>query len=390
MLIQRDCAKWVTITACLLALAVGRADPLRAGPCGPFSDVDDTSEFCPSILQIYYLGITAGTSPNTFGPTGAVTRQVLAAMLARSASGATASSGSRRAALGQFWTTKVPFALGLTNLPGPPYPCKADGADIWVPTYVGGGAVTRVRASDGKFLETWTGATNSIDVLSAMGKIFVLGNTSPGALYVIDPSQPAGPVTSVSATLGNAPQAMAFDGSLIYTTNTSAGSITAVIPGSSFPWVTSTIAGYGSPLGILYDGAHIWVTDTLGGRILKLVGFSIDQIVMVGNDPKHPTFDGTNIWVPNYASDSVSVVKASTGEVIATLTDNGLDNPYSAAFDGQRVLVTNSAGQSVSVWRTSDLAPLGVTATGAAPTGACSDGVSFWIGLAGVNQLARF
>ena len=36
---------------------------------------------------------------------------------------------------------------------------------------------------------------------------------------------------------------------------------------------------------------------------------------------------------------SVSVVRASNGAVLATLTGNGLSNPMVAAFDGQRVLV---------------------------------------------------
>jgi hypothetical protein len=380
----------LALATTVIAFAAGAAPALRAANCGPFNDVVDSDPFCPSILQIYYMGITAGTSVNTFGPTVAVTRQVLAAMLARGGSGATTSSSSRRPALGQFWTTKVPLALGRTDLAGPPNLCKADGADIWVPTYVGGGAVTRVRASDGKLLETWTGMANPIDVLSAMGKIFVVGSASPGVLYRIDPSQPPGAVPVVSATLGNLPSAIAFDGTLIYTASPSSGTISAVVPGATDPWVTATVGSYGAPFGMLYDGSHIWVTDTIGARILKLTGFAIEQDVPVGNDPKHPAFDGTNIWVPNYASNSVTVVRASTGAVIATLTDNGLNNPYTAAYDGQRVLVTNASGQSVSVWRAADLAPLGSTATGAVAWGACSDGVNFWITLGGVNQLARF
>ena len=89
---------------------------------------------------------------------------------------------------------------------------------------------------------------------------------------------------------------------------------------------------------------------------------------------------------------SVSVVRASTGAVLATLTGNGLNFPIAAAFDGQRVLVTNQQGNSVSLWKAADLTPLMSLATdsGTIPYGACSDGVNFWITLFGTGQLARF
>jgi YVTN family beta-propeller protein len=69
------------------------------------------------------------------------------------------------------------------------------------------------------------------------------------------------------------------------------------------------------------------------------------QTVNVGTNPRYPVFDGTNIWVPNNGDNSVSVVRAATGAVTATLTNNGLNDPRQAAFDGQRILVTNNGWQ---------------------------------------------
>jgi DNA-binding beta-propeller fold protein YncE len=116
------------------------------------------------------------------------------------------------------------------------------------------------------------------------------------------------------------------------------------------------------------------------------------QTVTIGLSPEHPVFDGSNIWVPNNESNSVSVVRASTGAVLSTLTGNGLNSPIQAAFDGQRVLVTNFNGNSVSLWKAADLTPIGFVPTGAgtSPTGACSDGFNFWIVFDGNSQLARF
>ena len=104
-----------------------------------------------------------------------------------------------------------------------------------------------------------------------------------------------------------------------------------------------------------------------------------------------PAFDGSNIWVPNYFSNSLSVVRASNGAVLATLTGNGLIGPLQAAFDGQRILVTSFDIDSVSLWKAADLTAIGNVSTGVSsgPTGVCSDGINFWVTLRG-NQLARF
>ncbi len=389
----RHRCRWLAAT--VLTLAVGGVADLRAAPCGPFTDVSHDNEFCPAILELYYIGVTAGTSPTSFGPTLPVTRQVLAALLARSASGAGRAQGSRRAALDQFWTTKVALDfsvgfLGSNNLF--PRRCKADGADIWV-THPADGRVSRVRASDNRVLEAWTGASAAEGVLHAQGLVFVTGSTNPGSLYVFDPGEAPGTVIAIPLTspLGANPNAIAFDGNFIWTANLD-GTVSRVVPASTFPWSSATIAGYGTPYGILYDGAHVWITDTAGGRLLKLNSHAIEQIVPVGANPSHPIFDGTNIWVPNFGSNTVTVVRASTGAVLATLTDNGLAGPRSAAFDGQRILIVNEVGESVSTWRAADLAPLGSVPTGgsSAPYGACSDGVNFWVTLQAYHELARF
>jgi hypothetical protein len=300
-------------------------------------------------------------------------------------------SQSRRAILDQFWTPQNDAVLGFTAVGTTPQLVRSDGADLWVANL--GGSVSRVRGSDGKLLETWTGATNAVGVLVAMGRIFVTGGRSPGQLYLIDPSQPPGAVTTVASNLGGNSQGIAFDGAHIWTVNFSGG-VSIVTPGASLPWtVTNVTAGFLHPLGAVYDGVNVWVTDYVAGTLLKLDGAgAILQTVTVGGDPSFPIFDGTNIWVPNYVSDSVSVVRASTGAVMATLTGNGLNRPSVAAFDGQRILVTNFSGNSVSLWKAADLTPLGSFSTGppAGPLGACSDGIRFWITFSATNKLARF
>ncbi len=252
-----------------------------------------------------------------------------------------------------------------------------------------GGTVSRVRASDGRLLETWTDATNAVGVLVAADRIWVTGQTSPGRLYEIQPNGPAGSVTTVVSDLGNNPLGIAFDGNRVWTANAGPpGSVSILLVGDS-----TVTTGFSGPNGILYDGAHMWVTDTGAGTLLKLdSSAAILQTVTVGSAPEYPVFDGTNIWVPNYASSSVSVVRASTGAVLATLTGNGLSGPKAAAFDGQRILVTNLLGGSVSLWKAADLTAIAsVSTNGPQPYGACSDGINFWVTENGPSgKLRRF
>jgi hypothetical protein len=380
------------------SLGLGGATSILA-TCGPFTDTANDG-FCPAVLEIFTLGITTGTTPTTFNPSGNVTRLQMAAFLSRSVDGVLARS-SRRTLAGSFWTPQGPANLGLTTIGTDPRIVVSDGSDLWVSHYLPG-TVSRVRASDGKLLEVWTGATNGYALLSAMGRIFIAGDTSPGNLYRIDPSQPAGAVTLVASGLGPYPNGMAYDGSRIWTGIAGgAGGVSIVTPGASIPWTVTTVTtGSGGDIGgvegMLYDGGNIWTTsaDFLLQK-LDSAG-TVVQAVGVGNYPQYPVFDGTNIWVPNsdLAFPSVSVVRASTGVTLATLTGNGLENgsPYTAAFDGQRILVTTNGGNRLSLWKAADLTPLGSVSTGAstAPYGACSDGINFWITLGLGQRLARF
>jgi DNA-binding beta-propeller fold protein YncE len=371
------------------ALLAGGAVRIVQDQCGPFTDV--TPGFCPYVLELYYLGITVGTSATTFSPDDPLTRGQAAVFISKGLNQSLARS-SRRAALGQWWTTTPHYDLGLgVTAVGPqPLLCATDGNDIWVPAF--DGTVSRVRASDGALLGTWVDAIAGGGVLVAMGRVFVAGAGASGILYMIDPSQPPGAVTVVASSLGANPTGITFDGSRIWTANL--GSVSIITPAAGIPWSVTTVStGFTTLVGALYDGANVWVTDYAAGTLLKLDATgAILQTIAVGALPENPVFDGANIWVPNFRDGSVSVVHGSTGAVLTTLTGLGVNGPVSAAFDGQRVLVTNYGNSEVSVWKAADFTPLGTSSTGAntLPVGACSDGMSFWIALNGPSQLARF
>jgi hypothetical protein len=379
------------------ALNVGAAGDLRVFPAGGG---------VPTASTLNYNGNTpniANAAVVPLGTGGAITVQADAVSIDLiidvngyyDGSGALQLSLTRRAALDQFWTSQNAAAVGLTTVGATPLLLKSDGADIWVANFLGGGTVTRVRASDGKPLESWTGALNAFGVLVAMGRVLVTGSRSPGNLYVIDPGQVAGAVTTAASNLGDSPNGLTFDGARVWTANAS-GSVSIITPGATTPWsVTTVTTGFSSLTGALYDGTNVWVSDINLGALLKLDSSgAILATVTVGTQPLYPVFDGTNIWVPNNSSDSISVVRASDGAVVRTLTGNGLNGPVQAAFDGQRVLVTNNNGATatVSLWKAADLAPQGsfTISPGNVPFGACSDGVNFWITQPSAGKLVRF
>ncbi len=371
------------------------------GNCGgvtvtlPFKDVMASPFFC-QIAAAYFSGLTNGTTATTYSPTQTVKRDQMAAFITRTMDQAL-KRGSRRAVAKKWWTPQDANSMTLTAVGDNPLRVEFDGTDLWV-TNLGSGSVMRIRPSDGKLLDTWTGATDAFGIAAAMGKIFIAGQLNPGKLYMIDPTQPAGVVTTLTNSLGAFPTGIAFDGSRIWTANDS-GSVSIVSLNPTM--VTTVTTGFNQPLGILYDGTNIWVTDASADTLLKLNSDgSIAQTIPVGSTPLFPVFDGTNIWVPNQISNSVTVVRAkdavgnplATAFVLTTLTGNGLNISDTAAFDGERILVTNIAGDSVSLWKAADLTPLGSFPTGviSAPSGACSDGLNFWITLTNTDKLARF
>src|SRR5512144_480210 len=108
MSLARSSRLRIPALAGVFSILAGAAGALL-GTCGPFTDVAGDA-FCPFVLEIFYLGITTGTTPTTYDPSSAVNRLQMAAFLSRSVDGVL-KRGSRRAALDQFWTTKSSTVL---------------------------------------------------------------------------------------------------------------------------------------------------------------------------------------------------------------------------------------------------------------------------------------
>ena len=105
----------------------------------------------------------------------------------------------------------------------------------------------------------------------------------------------------------------------------------------------------------------MWVTDYVASAIFRLDDAgAIIQTIPTPPYPGKPTFDGVNIWVPS--STGLLVIRAATGEIVATLGGDQLPTSGSAAFDGSRVLVVD--GPLFSLWNAQSLASIGTFETG--------------------------
>ena len=384
----------------LAALFAGGAAHIVQDQCGPFTDV--TPAFCPFVSELYFLGITAGTSATTFSPDDPLTRGQAAVFVAKGLNQSLARS-SRRAALGQWWTPSI-FSSWLNGLGTTPLPASlsfgpvaSDGADVWVG---GADSVFRVRASDGKLLETWTIAKPASSILVAMGRVFVEGlalDPVPSSLYMIDPSAPPGAATAV-ADLPSGFGTLSFDGGRIWRAS---AAMSIVTPAAGVPWpVTTVTSGFQSLSGIVFDGTNIWTTDSVACSLLKLDGAgAIVQTVDLGSpcSPGIPAFDGASIVVPN---GTLQVFHAGDGAFVANVpVANG--NPAEVVFGGERLLVLspglgNPVTPSLTVFRSADFAQLQMESFpplgGGSPFHAASDGLNFWVtvNVLGGDALGRY
>jgi len=200
---------------------------------------------------------------------------------------------------------------------------------------------------------------------------------------------------------------MTYDGHSLWTANLGTGPGTGSVTRNDRNGGTTTFApGFSQPLGILFDGANLWVTDA-GDNTLKRVDInngSVLQTIPLSGLIGHPVFDGTNVWVPCAGiaqlgvPDKVFVVRGVgglVGTVLAELTGNGLNGPSQAAFDGERICVTNTAADSVSLWKATDLSPivsvnLCLGCSVYHPRGICSDGTHFFVGMCYQNSGSGF
>ena len=286
------------IPVCLTAAILAGASSALVGSCGPFTD-EAADAFCPFVLEIFYLGITTGTTATTFDPTSTspgfrwrrFSRERWTGALKR---------GSRRAALDQFWTTQNATVLGVTTVGAfsAVRPVRRNG-------HLGRErqrTVSRVRGERRQDAGDLDGSRRVPTACSRRwGRFFVTGTRCPGNLYEIDPSSRPGrddggeqprrprPPASPSTARGSGRR-------------TSGGSGLDRRPPAPIPWTVTTVTtgfidddrrpvrriehlGHGASAGTSLE-ARFDRRNSADRHALRVSAF--------------PVFDGANIWVPDF------------------------------------------------------------------------------------------
>ncbi len=123
-----------------------------------------------------------------------------------------------------------------------------------------------------------------------------------------------------------------------------------------------------NPIAASPDGSKVAVASTTSNRVdlIATAGNFVDRSVEVGMEPVAVAWkpDGSELWVSNHLSDSVSVIDPSTYVVVETIQDvdadgvSRFDEPVGIAFkeDGSRAYVALSSRNDVAVVDTASYA----------------------------------
>lgn len=237
--------------------------------------------------------------------------------------------------------------------------------------------------------------------------------------------------TQSNFTVGDSPQAIAFDGENLWIANY-AGTVSVIQANTGK--LLQTLSVDGILIDIAFDGAYMWVLDG-AGDILHVIRASDGELVatypsnqdindlafdgtkmwavggqgtvsaldasdghvigtyaFVGNGPNAIAFDGSKIWVTSYeaGNTNVNVFRASDGAHLMALTaGNGGDGARGLAFDGKRMWVADETDNKVTVFRVSDGAQV-ANLNVASPSYLAFDGTQMWVTSSALNTVTVF
>jgi YVTN family beta-propeller protein len=251
--------------------------------------------------------------------------------------------------------------------------------------------------TDARYLQlaggTLNGALNvPANGLAAAGNQFVLANGQVG-INTATPSaalEVAGGV-KISGAFG----ALTFPDGTTQTTASNPAGVLGVNPLQvallkwfpAYQTANATFTVGKRPTGVAFDGTNIWVTNNLDDTVSVLQasnGQLVNTISLVSSSasPFGVAFDGTLMWVANYNG-----IVSQCGLVSCGGGDLGA-NPIGLAFDGANMWVTDHGGNNVYKIQANS-ARSGPYAVGVQPYGIAFDGTYIWVANEGSNTVTR-
>ncbi len=125
--------------------------------------------------------------------------------------------------------------------------------------------------------------------------------------------------------------------------------------GSTSRWsLTNTPVGT-SPVGVLFDGTHIWVANENSNDVYKILAATgaVLQVYPAGHGAQYLAYDPVrgNVWITNPGDGTVTVINTTSGNLVTYPSGN---SPDGIAFDGTHMWVANYTPATVTKIRASD------------------------------------
>jgi streptogramin lyase len=135
------------------------------------------------------------------------------------------------------------------------------------------------------------------------------------------------------------------------------------------------------PFAITNDGTNVWVTNFGTNSVTKITvaTHALNEYTGTGNNPCGIVLVGTNLWTCNSGSNSVS--KITLAGSITNYTDATLDNPQDIASDGTNLWTCNYDNSSVSKILASNGTITTYTGLGSPPNAILWDGTYLRVAL---------
>jgi hypothetical protein len=288
----------------------------------------------------------------------------------------------------QQWWHRQDFSVGASGKG-----LAFDGANVWVPS---GNSVKKVRASDGAVLSTFPVGNSPMTVLYDGANIWVTnqGDNTVTKLQASDGSC----VNPCTFTVGTSPLGMAFDGANVWVVNHGSNNVTKLQASDGTVVGTYSVLPNTGPSFAAFDGTNIWVTNTTSNNIIRLRasdGACVSTCSFFGtqmNAPLGIIFDGASLWVASSGGGlgvhRINPLLSPANPTPPALTNTinpqvtGVGTASGLAFDGTYIWVTNNSSNLLSkmMATTFNLATsLSAVPSGSGPYGVVSDGTNVWV-----------
>jgi YVTN family beta-propeller protein len=257
-----------------------------------------------------------------------------------------------------------------------------DGATIWSASY--DGSIYGLNAFTGAGVASYNLGMPCIGIVSDGVYNWVLTTTALVKVKVAD-----GTIVWTYTPSIQPPGSIGFDGTNIWVGVPNNGAW-YLVPANATTTPTPTVF-YGPAIQSMTSIGTSLVAGTTGGvQMFSLSGSAGISLNMPGNH-YGIAFDGTNVWVTNNGSNTVSKIQPSTMTVLATYSTGS--QPYGIVFDGTTMWVSNQGSGTITGIRVADGASMGPLTAGTRPQGMAFDGVNIWVanaGNSGVGGLMRY